>query len=228
MGELPTFWVFSLGTYSALNSLILHFFVLLSFSVRFTVFSLQSWLWQDSDVFLLCCLHMNMDDYPIVPSAMMVGCIPRANTARGFHRVFLCMLVRLGCDRPIPEYSCGPYQAHGLSCCEVWVEIPVNPEAPWTRMVVGGNLDDTVEKMAHLVLTVMCEQRLTDTIDMPLALFLKWEQDEPIWCQCQGADCDITGSSSMPSGCRCTTGKLEASVSQINFCQLFKKPSEEK
>jgi hypothetical protein len=37
------------------------------------------------------------------------------------------------------------------------LEIPVNPEAPWTEMVVRGDLDDTVEKMVHLALIAMCE-----------------------------------------------------------------------
>jgi hypothetical protein len=54
-------------------------------------------------------------------------------------------------------YRIRTYQAKGLTSCEVRVEIPMNAEAPWTGMVIGGNLDDTIEKMAHVVLTTVCE-----------------------------------------------------------------------
>jgi hypothetical protein len=63
-------------------------------------------------------------------------------------------------------------------CCEVRVEIPVNPTAPWTRAVVGGDWDDTVEKMAHVALTAMCEQRLADTTNTPIALFPIRDQED--------------------------------------------------
>jgi hypothetical protein len=33
------------------------------------------------------------------------------------------------------------------------VEIPIDPMAPWTGAVVGSEVDDTVEKMAHVALT---------------------------------------------------------------------------
>jgi hypothetical protein len=63
--------------------------------------------------------------------------------------------------------------AHGLTCCEARVEISVNPVAAWTGAVVGGDLDNAVEKIAHVALTAMCEQRLSDTADIPITLFPK-------------------------------------------------------
>jgi hypothetical protein len=38
-------------------------------------------------------------------------------------------------------------------------------------MVVGGKLDVAVEKMAHLALTTVCEQRLVGTADKSITLF---------------------------------------------------------
>jgi hypothetical protein len=72
------------------------------------------------------------------------------------------------------------------------VEIPIKPVAPWTGAVVGGNLDDAIKKMAHVALTVMCEQRLADMVDTPFALFPIWDQEEPEWRQCLEAACDLT------------------------------------
>jgi hypothetical protein len=37
------------------------------------------------------------------------------------------------------------------------VEITVDPVAPLTGAVVGGDMDDAVEKMAHVALTAMSE-----------------------------------------------------------------------
>jgi hypothetical protein len=96
----------------------------------------------------------------------------------GFPRVLPCTLVRLGYDGSIPVYHCRSFQAHGLMCCVVRVEIPVNPMAPWTGAVVGGDWDDAVENMAHVALTAMCEQRLADTTNTPIALFPIQDQED--------------------------------------------------
>jgi hypothetical protein len=52
------------------------------------------------------------------------------------------------------------------------VEIPIDPVAPWTGAIIGSEADDAIEKMVHVALTAMCKQRLTDTVDTPIALFL--------------------------------------------------------
>jgi hypothetical protein len=72
------------------------------------------------------------------------------------------------------------------------VEIPVNLKAPWADMVIGGDQDVAVEKMAHVAHTAVCEQRLMDTADMPIALFPILDQDEPAWRQRLEAACDLT------------------------------------
>jgi hypothetical protein len=49
--------------------------------------------------------------------------------------------------------------------------IPIIPDAPWTSMVVGGDLDEAVERMAHLALIALCEQRLPGVAGLPFALY---------------------------------------------------------
>jgi hypothetical protein len=104
----------------------------------------------------------------------------------------LCTFVHLGYDKPIPIYCCRPFQAHGLNCCEVWVEIPVDPMALWTGVIVRCEVDDAVKKMAHMALTALCERRLTNTTDMMIVLFPIREQCEPKWRQRLEATCDLS------------------------------------
>jgi hypothetical protein len=89
----------------------------------------------------------------------------------------LCALVHLGYDGSIPVYHCRLFQAHYLNCREVWVEIPVECTTPWTRAVIGSEVDDVIEKMAHVALTALCVRRLTDTADTPIALFSICDQE---------------------------------------------------
>jgi hypothetical protein len=51
------------------------------------------------------------------------------------------------------------------------VEIPLNPMAPCRGAIIGHEVDDVIEKMAHVALTSLCERSLTTTTDMPIALF---------------------------------------------------------
>jgi hypothetical protein len=96
----------------------------------------------------------------------------------------MCALHRLGYKGPIPTYRCHPFQAHGLSACEVRVEIPFDPMAPFRG--------DAVEKMVHMALTALCKHSLTITADTPLAVFPIRNQEEPVWLQHHKAVCDIT------------------------------------
>jgi hypothetical protein len=51
--------------------------------------------------------------------------------------------------------------------------------APWTGAIIGSEIDDTVERMAHVALTSLCERSLIFTTDMPIALFLSHNQEDP-------------------------------------------------
>jgi len=126
---------------------------------------------------------MNMDDYPHC-SLGEDGTLRTTGQHRpGFPRVLWDALIRLGYEGPIPEFRCRPFQAHGLNVCEVRVEIPFDPTAPWTGSVVGSEIDDAVEKMAHVALTALCEHSLAATAAMPIALFPIPDQEDPEWQQ---------------------------------------------
>jgi hypothetical protein len=47
--------------------------------------------------------------------------------------------------------------------------------------VVSVKLDETVEQIAHVVLTSLCESRLNDTAVMPITLFPICKQEDPMW-----------------------------------------------
>jgi hypothetical protein len=64
------------------------------------------------------------------------------------------------------------------------VEIPFDPMALWTWDVVDSEIDDAIEKMAHVVLTSLCECSLATTIATPITLFPIHNQEHPEWQQC--------------------------------------------
>jgi hypothetical protein len=68
--------------------------------------------------------------------------------------------------------------------CEVRVEIPFNPMAPSTGAIGSGELDDAIEKMAHVALTLLCGCTLATTADMPISLFPIHNQEDPMCQQC--------------------------------------------
>jgi hypothetical protein len=44
---------------------------------------------------------------------------------------------------------CRPFQFHGLNYSEVWVEIPIDPMAPWIKVIIESEVDDSIEKMHY-------------------------------------------------------------------------------
>jgi hypothetical protein len=73
---------------------------------------------------------------------------------------------------------------HGEDRCEVSVAISLNLAEAWVETVIDVELDETVEQMAQVALTFLCESHLTDTTVMPIALFLIRNQEDPMWKQC--------------------------------------------
>jgi hypothetical protein len=71
--------------------------------------------------------------------------------------------------------------AHGLDRCEVSVTIPFNPIETWLGSVIGSELNTSVEMMAYIALTSMCEDCLAATAALPIALLLIRNQENPIW-----------------------------------------------
>jgi hypothetical protein len=92
-------------------------------------------------------------------------------------------LIRLGYGGEVPIYSYRLSMVNILYICETNVMIPLNLVEPWTETVVGSEPDTTVEQMAHVALTYLCESHLVATTAMPIALFLIWYQENPMWKQ---------------------------------------------
>jgi hypothetical protein len=59
--------------------------------------------------------------------------------------------------------------------------IPFDPTEPWSGSTIDSEPDTSVELMAHIALTSLCEDRLTATVALPIALLLIRDQENPIW-----------------------------------------------
>jgi hypothetical protein len=57
--------------------------------------------------------------------------------------------------RDAPVYRGRMSMAHGQDKCEVNVVIPLNPMEPWMAIVIGVELDETVEQTTQVALTSM-------------------------------------------------------------------------
>jgi hypothetical protein len=73
------------------------------------------------------------------------------------------------------EYYGWHYEEHGLQRCEIYVNIPSHPVfpdgSPWSTLSIGANMDDAMEKAAHMALTALCSQNLATTTGMPISLY---------------------------------------------------------
>jgi hypothetical protein len=69
-------------------------------------------------------------------------------------------LVQTGYGDRAPEYYGWLYEEHGLQRCVVYVNIlshPVFPDgSPSSTWAIGANMDDAMEKVAHMTLTALC------------------------------------------------------------------------
>jgi hypothetical protein len=83
--------------------------------------------------------------------------------------------------------------AHGLDRYEVNVMIPFDPTEPWSGSVICSKPDTGVEMMVHIALTSQCEDRLTGTAALPIAVLPIQNQENPIWQQCLEAVSDLEG-----------------------------------
>jgi hypothetical protein len=58
------------------------------------------------------------------------------------------------------EYYGWFYEEHGLQCYEVYVDIPSHPVfpdgSPWSTWAIRADMDDAMEKAAHMALTALC------------------------------------------------------------------------
>jgi hypothetical protein len=92
-------------------------------------------------------------------------------------------LLQLGYNGDVPIYRGRMSMAHGQDRCEVSVAISLNPTEPWMATIIEVELNETVEQTAQVILTSLCESRLTDTAIMLIVLFPIHNQDDPMWKQ---------------------------------------------
>jgi hypothetical protein len=67
--------------------------------------------------------------------------------------------------------------------CEVSITIPFDSTETWSGSVIGSEPDTSVELMAHIALTSLCEDHLVATAALPITLLLIQNQENPIWQQ---------------------------------------------
>jgi hypothetical protein len=57
--------------------------------------------------------------------------------------------------------------------------IPFDPMEPWPGSIIDSEPDTGVVLMAHMALTSLCEDHLTATVALPIALFPIRDQENP-------------------------------------------------
>jgi hypothetical protein len=80
-----------------------------------------------------------------------------------------------------------------MNQCEVSVMIPFDPTELWSGSIIDSEPDTGVELMAHIALTSLCEDRLTDTVALPIALLPIRNLENPVWQQCLEAVSNLKG-----------------------------------
>jgi hypothetical protein len=58
--------------------------------------------------------------------------------------------------------------------------IPFDPMESWSGSVIGSEPDTRVERMAHIAITSLCEDRLTAIAAVPIPLLPIWNQENPV------------------------------------------------
>jgi hypothetical protein len=121
-------------------------------------------------MFLWLCFQMNMDDYSHFFLTEDGRHCSTGQHCPGFPRVLYDTLICLGYNEDASIYRYRLSIVHGLDMCEVSVVVPFDPIEPWSGSIINSKLDTTVEMMAHVTHTSLCESRLTTTVALPIAL----------------------------------------------------------
>jgi hypothetical protein len=59
----------------------------------------------------------------------------------------------------------------------------LEPHSVVKGAIIGSELDDAIEKMAHAALTLLCKSHLTATTEMLVLLFVIHDLEDPMWQQ---------------------------------------------
>jgi hypothetical protein len=71
--------------------------------------------------------------------------------------------------------------------------IPFNPSKPWSGSIIGCEPGTSVEMMAHITLTSLCEDHLATTAALPIGILPIRNQGNPVWQQRLEAVSDLMG-----------------------------------
>jgi hypothetical protein len=124
--------------------------------------------------------QMELNDYPHFNLAEDGRLCSTGQHCPGFLRVLYDTLIRLGYNGDTPV-CCRLSRVHDLDRCEVSMTIPFDPARPWSGSVIDSEPDTGIEMMAHITLTSLCEDRLTSTATLPIALLPIRDQENPVW-----------------------------------------------
>jgi hypothetical protein len=125
--------------------------------------------------------QMELSDYPHLNLTEDGRLCSTGQHCPGFPRVLYDALVRLGYDGDALVYLCRLTTTHGMDQCEVSVMIPFDPTEPWMGSVIDSEPDTSIVLMVHMALTSLCEDCLTATAALPIALLPIQNQENPGW-----------------------------------------------
>jgi hypothetical protein len=191
LAELPKFWC-STPEQIPLGTVPFLLFYLLLFALYRFLYLLLSFGYGVSDIFMSA-FQMELNDYPQFDLAEDGRLCSTGQHCPGVPRVLYDALIRLGYDRNAPVYRCRLSTTHGMDQCEVSVMIPFDPTEPWSGSIIGSEPDTSIELMAHIALTSLCEDRLAATAALPIALLPIRNQENPIWQQRLESVSDLKG-----------------------------------
>jgi hypothetical protein len=127
--------------------------------IHISVFSFLSCCYGVNDV-LMSVFQMELNDYPHFFFTEYERLCSTSQNRSGFPRVLYNALLRLGYDGDTPIYQC---------------------QLSWSGFVIGSKPNTGVEVMAHIALTSLCEDRLTATAALHIALLSIQNQENPVW-----------------------------------------------
>jgi hypothetical protein len=127
--------------------------------------------------------QIELNDYPHFDLAEDGRLCSTGQHCPGFPRLLYDALIRLGYDGDAPVYHCRLSRIHDLDRCEVSVTIPFDPVRPLLGSVIDSEPNTSIEMMAHIALTSLCEDHLTTTATLSIALLPIQDQENPVWQQ---------------------------------------------
>jgi hypothetical protein len=94
-------------------------------------------------------------------------------------------LVQTGNGNEVPEYYGRLFEEHDLQRCEVYINIPshhvFSDGSPWSMWAIRNDMDESMVKAAHMVLTALCSQNMPATAGTPISLYPIHDRSDPEW-----------------------------------------------